>query len=192
MSTESKKSTKVDVLLAPEQIDDFIIIRARTFTSIVRRTMIRDVLQDEKLPILEWQLLFSIARFGTCHLAYITRQTSIDPAHGSRAATALENKGLIIRHEDPENKRRKMMVLTAKGVETFERIWPKARQITAKLTDRLNSQELDELKRLLDLLNGVARESQDARSSKMATTSKKRMIAEHTDPEFAREEYNPH
>jgi DNA-binding MarR family transcriptional regulator len=143
-------------LLRPEQTDDFIILRARAFTSTVRRVLTRDVLQTENLPVLEWQLLFSVARFGTCHLAYITQRTSIDPAHGSRAASALEKKGLITRSEDQENRRRKLISLTPKGVETFQRIWPKARQVTATMTDKLNPQEFKEFKRLLDILNDAS------------------------------------
>jgi DNA-binding MarR family transcriptional regulator len=140
-------------LLPPEEFDDFIIIRARAFTSTVRREMTRELLNAENLAILEWQLLFSVARFGSCHLAYVTQKTSIDPAHGSRAAAALEKKGLITRKEDPENKRRKLISLTDDGVGTFNRVWPKARQVTRTLTDRLNTAELEELKRLLDILN---------------------------------------
>lgn len=141
-----------DALVPEKQIDDFIILRARAFTSAVRRALTRDVLKNENLPVLEWQLLFSIARFGSCHLAYVTKFTSIDPAHGSRAASALEKKGLIERIEDSENRRRKLMSLTAKGIETFERIWPKARNNVAKRTGRLSAEETEELKRLLDLL----------------------------------------
>jgi len=142
-------------LIPPEEIDDFVIIRARKFTSSVRRTVTRDVLQDEELSVLEWQLLFSIARFGSCHVAYVTRHTSIDPAHGSRAATALEKMGLISRCEDPANKRRKLMSLTPGGIETVKRIWPRARQVTTNFTNRLSAEDFAELKRLLDLLNGA-------------------------------------
>jgi DNA-binding MarR family transcriptional regulator len=142
-------------LLASEDVDNFVILRARAFTSKTRRKLTREVLQAENLPILEWQLLFSIARFGSCHVAYVTQRTSIDPAHGSRAASALEKKGLITRREDPANKRRKLISLTSKGVETFERIWPKARQVTSSLTDRLNPEEFLEFKRLLDILNAT-------------------------------------
>jgi DNA-binding MarR family transcriptional regulator len=142
-------------LIPPQQIDDFVTLRVRKFTSSIRRSLTREVLQDENLALLEWQLLFSIARFGSCHTAFVTKHTSIDPAHGSRAAAALEKKGLIARCEDPDNKRRKLMSLTPLGVETFERIWPKAREMTAQKTNRLSAQELTELKRLLDVLNGA-------------------------------------
>ena len=71
-------------LVPTDQIDDFIVLRARAFTSETRRILTQDVLQDEDISVLEWRLLFSIARFGSCHLAHITSRTSIDPAHGSR------------------------------------------------------------------------------------------------------------
>ena len=123
-----------EALIPAKQIDDFIILRARAFTSAVRRDLTGNVLKRENLPVLEWQLLFSIARFGSCHLAYVTKHTSIDPAHGSRAASALEKKGLIARVEDTENRRRKLMSLTPNGIETFERIWPNVRENVAKRT----------------------------------------------------------
>lgn len=118
--------------------------------------MTRDVLRGEDLPLLEWRLLFSVARFGSCHLAHISRRTSIDPAHGSRAAAALEKKGLITRCDDPDNRRRKLISLTPDGVELFNRIWPRARQRVRRITDQLNREDFEELKRLLDLVNDAA------------------------------------
>lgn len=169
-------------LVPPEQIDDFIIIRARAFTSKVRRVMARDVLKQEGLPILEWQLLFSVARFGSCHLAYITRRTSIDPAHGSRAASALEKKGLITRREDPRNKRRKLISLTAKGVEAFDRIWPRARRTMKTITDQLRAQEFEDLKRLLDRANSAVEPLLDGNpmptSRQDATMEEKRLATQ--------------
>jgi len=142
-----------NALIPQEQIDDFFILSARAFTSRVRRMVAIQVLQNEDLQILEWQLLFSVARFGCCHLAFITRSTSIDPAHGSRAASTLETKGLITRREDPKNRRRKLISMTPKGVEVFERIWPKARMAVKNITDHLDPVDFAELKRLMDLLN---------------------------------------
>ncbi|WP_216859282.1 MarR family winged helix-turn-helix transcriptional regulator [Sulfitobacter aestuariivivens] len=139
-----------------EDVDDFIILRARAFTSKIRRAVMRDVLQDEDLALLEWQLLFSIARFGTCHLAYITQHTSLDPAHGSRAATALEKAGLIERHDDPDNRRRKLISLTPQGITTVERVWPRAQRLIRSVTDTLDATDFNELKRLFDLLNAAA------------------------------------
>ena len=160
-----------DALVPSEQVDDFIILRAIAFTSRVQRIVSRDVLQGEDLTVLEWRLLFSIARFGSCHLAHITRLTSIDPAHGSRAATALEKKGYIERRDDPDNRRRKLISLTSPGMEVFDRIWPRARQAIKNITDHLSRDELEEVKRLMDLLNAVAGPLADAQDRKKTDTS---------------------
>ena len=167
-------------LIPAKDVDDFIILRARLLTSQTRRTMNHDVLQDEDLSLLEWQLLFSIARFGSCHMGHITDQTSIDPAHGSRAVTALEKKGLISRVEDKDNRRRKLVSLTQDGVETFDRIWPKARQVTSDKTDALTGSELNELKRLLDLVTGVTVQEQNtARKNPKRAQQNERECAKH-------------
>jgi DNA-binding MarR family transcriptional regulator len=145
-----------EALIPSDQVDDFIILRARAFTSTVRRFVAQDLLGEEDLSVMEWQTLFSVARFGSCHLAHITRHTSIDPAHGSRAVSALEKNGLIARCEDPENKRRKLISLTPIGVEALERIWPQARQTMKAMTDQLTPEDFSNLKRILDLLNQAA------------------------------------
>lgn len=143
-------------LIPSQEVDDFVIIRVRAFTQKVQQRILGDVLAGEDLPLLEWQLMFSIARFGSCHLAHVTSQTSIDPAHGSRAATALEKKGLIARKEDPDNRRRKLMSLTPAGIVLFERVWPKARRLMRAITDQMDHDDFEDFKRLLALVNDAA------------------------------------
>lgn len=143
-------------LIPAQDVDDYIIIRAVNFVNRMQRVIVRDALREEGLALLEWRLLFSIARFGSCYLAFVTRHTAIDPAHGSRAATALEAKGLITRHDDPANKRRKLMSLTPEGVAAFGRVWPLAQGRIRSITSQISRSELDEFKRLMDLFNGTA------------------------------------
>ena len=161
-------------IIPADHVDDFIIVRATAFAGKMQRAMAREVLRGEGLPVLEWRLLFSVARFGSCHLAHITRRTSIDPAHGSRAATALERKGLISRADDPDNRRRKVISLTPKGLALFNRIWPRAQGLMRAITDALEPRDLAELKRLLDALNvsaeGVGTEGGTAPPVKAART----------------------
>lgn len=170
-------------LLSKQEVDDFIIARAATFVSKVQRSMVRDVLREEGLPVLEWRLLYSIARIGSCHLAHITQNTSIDPAHGSRAASALERKGMITRRDDPENRRRKLLALTPDGVALFRRIWPKAQSNIARLTNRLDPQDFEDLKRILGVANDVAQSEfggephQEAPKSNTSNTTAKNVRA---------------
>lgn len=140
-------------LVSAEDVDDFIILRMRAFTSKTRQLVTQRVLTEEGLTLLEWQLMFSVARFGTCHLAHITRHTSIDPAHGSRAAAALEKKGLVSRIDDAKNRRRKLISLTPKGISIFETIWPRVQHLIGVVAQNLSQDEFSELKSLLDKSN---------------------------------------
>jgi DNA-binding MarR family transcriptional regulator len=139
-----------------DDVEDFVVLQARAFGQKVQNAVLRDALAHEDLPVLEWQLLFSVARFGSCHLAHITSRTSIDPAHGSRAAAALETKGLIERRSDPDNRRRKLISLTPEGVRTFDRIWPQAKRIVQSVTDQFSEDEFRVFKCLLAKANMAA------------------------------------
>ena len=145
-----------DALLSPKDVDDFIIVRAVTFANAIQRIMMRDVLKDEDLPLLEWRLLFCLARFGDCHMASIIEKTSFDPAHCSRAASALEAKGLIERSVDPDDNRRRVMRLTPSGQATFERIWPNARDLVKSVKNGLSEEDFEKFKALLDQANAIA------------------------------------
>ncbi|MEM7240905.1 MAG: MarR family winged helix-turn-helix transcriptional regulator [Pseudomonadota bacterium] len=143
-------------ILSSQEVDDFIILRAVALTNRVQRTLMRDVLKTHDLPLLEWRILFSIARFGDCHLGYICKMTSLDPAHGSRAVGHLEARGLIERYIDPKDNRRRLMRFTPKGRSIFDQAWPEAQTLIKQITDGFDEQELSILKKLLDRANGIA------------------------------------
>lgn len=160
-----------DPFISASDVDDFFVLRTRSFAAKFQRAMMRDVLGERDIPLIEWQLLFSIARFGTCHLAHVTQNTSMDPAHGSRAASSLEAKGLIVRQDDPSNRRRKLISLTPAGVALFQEIWPEAKQMCDKVASALSAADLKELKRLLVLLD-EAGEQLDQNSKRDNTVKK--------------------
>ena len=80
----------------------------------------------------------------------------MDPAHASRAATALEIKGLITRYADPEDNRRKLLRMTPDGRALFDRLWPQARGLVGAITEPLSPDDLAAFKALLDRVNEIA------------------------------------
>jgi DNA-binding MarR family transcriptional regulator len=67
----------------------------------------------------------------------------------SRGAVLLENKGLIVRDEDPADKRRSIMHMTPSGMALFDQVMPLYQETERKLVSPLNQQDLRELDRLL-------------------------------------------
>lgn len=143
-------------ILTDIEVDDFVIIRAVAFANKIQRVMLRDVLSEHDMPVLEWRILFCIARFGDCHLTHIVERTSLDPAHGSRAAASLEERGMIRRTPDPADKRRKMLSMTPSGRAKFDDIWPQAQTMIKRITDMMDPEDFRQFKRLLDQVNDLA------------------------------------
>ena len=143
-------------ILTEAETDDFVITRAVAFANKIQRIMLRDVLSQHDMPLLEWRILYSIARFGDCHLGHITDQTSLDPAHGSRAVASLQAKGLITRAPDPKDARRKVLSMTPDGAARFHEIWPQARRLMRRITDQMAVEDFAQFKSLLDQANALA------------------------------------
>lgn len=77
----------------------------------------------------------------------LAAKLSCDPSTVTSLAERLEEKGLVTRHTDPENRRRKALVLTPIGIEVRRHL------VAAVLTDspmaRLNRSEQAQLRDLL-------------------------------------------
>jgi DNA-binding MarR family transcriptional regulator len=59
---------------------------------------------------------------GTANTSKLARLTGLSPAATSRAAEALAQQGILIRHEDEADRRVKWLELTAAGHEALDRI----------------------------------------------------------------------
>ncbi|MEO0632757.1 MAG: MarR family winged helix-turn-helix transcriptional regulator [Pseudomonadota bacterium] len=143
-------------ILSEVEIDDFVITRVVTFANKIQRVMLRDVLGQHDMPLLEWRFLYSIACFGDCHLAHIIDQTPMDPAHGSRAVAALDARGLIIRTHDIRDGRRKVLSMTPTHRVKFGAIWPQGQRLINRVTDQMAPEDFIHFKHTLDQANPLA------------------------------------
>lgn len=136
--------------LPDDEADDFLNIRVVRLATKLQRLMLRRVVRDAGLPVLEWRVLFALARRGDDHLRSITDKGVLDPAHTSRAAAQLEAKGLITRRDDPKDQRRRVLSLTPEGVTKVRAIWAEAKCLSQDLKHGFTDAEFSMLKSLLD------------------------------------------
>jgi len=136
--------------LPADEVDNFINIRIVRLATKLQRLTLRRLLRDAGLPVLEWRILFALARSGPNHLRSITSYGALDPAHASRAAAQLEAKGLISRKEDPADHRRRVLSLTPDGERIVREIWPATMDFAAEMRAGFSVEEFDTLKSLLD------------------------------------------
>ncbi len=149
-------------LLSDEDVERLINIPIVRLATKLQRMMLRRVLREAGLPVLEWRVMFFLAHEGDMHLRALTAKRSLDAAHTSRAAAQLESKGLIQRRDDPADHRRKLLSLTDAGHALVQRIWPEALALSddalAGFSNTERAQLTGFLSRLQDNVDALMRE----------------------------------
>jgi DNA-binding MarR family transcriptional regulator len=69
-----------------------------------------------------YRLLAALAEWGPASQAQLGRQTGIDRSDVTAALTELESRDLIERTADPDHGRRKIVTITAAGVDQLHRL----------------------------------------------------------------------
>ena len=79
----------------------------------------------------------------------LASKVAFDAATSGAVIARLESKGLLKRDADPQDKRRKLLTLTAAGENMVVAMKAAAEQVQNQLTQPLSATESQELKRLL-------------------------------------------
>ncbi len=125
------------------RLDEFIPYRL-SFTSNIVSGMIAsayETLFGLKIP--EWRMLAVIAETGGVTQQTIGARTRMDKVTVSRAAIALAARGLLVRTENPKDKRSHLLVLTKQGRKLYENVAPKALELERKIFAGFDKDELE-------------------------------------------------
>jgi DNA-binding MarR family transcriptional regulator len=110
------------------------------------------------ITISEWRVLATVGEFRSISAKAIGLHAYMDKVKVSRAAAALETRGLIRRLPNPDDLREAFLVLTPAGQAVYDQIVPMALDYVDRLTANLSSEEKSALDGLIDKLLGSARE----------------------------------
>ncbi|MEX2969626.1 MarR family winged helix-turn-helix transcriptional regulator [Streptomyces sp. C184] len=82
----------------------------------------------------------------------VATAAGIDKATLAAVLLRLEQRGLITRAVDPDDRRRRLVHLTDEGDQEIRNVFPVAGEVDALLLDRLTPQEREQLQQLLTKL----------------------------------------
>lgn len=82
----------------------------------------------------------------------ISQRMGIDKATMVKLVDGLEQRGLLKRTPDRTDRRVRIVDVTAKGKKTFSQLIKKAREVEARFTSRLSSEERETLRQLTSRL----------------------------------------
>jgi DNA-binding MarR family transcriptional regulator len=101
----------------------------------------------------QFVLLATLARGGQALTQReLARRMSSDPSTVRAMLVLLAGRGLVERHAHPTDARKRTVVLTAKGVRTYQRLWAAGEPVRARMLGALRPGEADTLVRLLERL----------------------------------------
>jgi DNA-binding MarR family transcriptional regulator len=136
----------------PLKLEAFLPYRLNVLGSMVSQGLARVYSSRFGLDIPEWRVIATLGQFGASTAKAIGNHSHMHKTKVSRAVVALENKALVERAENAQDRREAFITLTANGIDVYERIIPLAQAYEANLLhvlDETDQKKLDELLRLL-------------------------------------------
>lgn len=130
-------------------LEQFLPYRLSILSNMVSNTIAREYRDQFGLSIPEWRVMAVLGRFGPLTASGVGDRTAMDKVSVSRAVARLIERKLVKRETDPDDRRRSILKLTARGVRTHRQIVPIARGRESELAAALTEEELRSLDRLL-------------------------------------------
>lgn len=110
------------------------------------------------LSISTWKVLSVIGRFAPISATEAGKRTSLEPDKVTRAVDSLVKRGLVLRRQDPEDRRRVILALSAKGKRTHDDIERVRHILEIEFMSVLSAEERETLYTVLDKLAARAAE----------------------------------
>lgn len=153
-------------VVEPLRLSTFLPYRLSVMAAVASEGLARIYERRFGLGVPEWRVLATVAEFESITAKAIGLHAHMGKVKVSRAAAALETRGLISRIPNKEDLREAFLVLAPAGRQVFEEIRSPALAYVARLTEGFTKEELALLDgfidRLLDSAAILEKESPDS------------------------------
>ncbi len=137
-------------------LDDFLPYRLSIAANAVSKLVASAYARKFSLSVPEWRLIAVLHQDVSATQQELVGRTMMDKVAVSRAAQALEERGLVRRREDDHDGRAMRLTLTAAGEELFASIAPAALGYEQRLLTGFSKTEIRQLHALLRRLVDAA------------------------------------
>jgi DNA-binding MarR family transcriptional regulator len=151
-STAAQADRTDDVFLNGWRLQDldYPTFRLSLIAKVMDRLTLRHLSEKTDYTFAEWRVLSRLATIPDgATVGQIADLAWVDRAEVSRAATALEARGVTARRENPEDRRKPILYLTEAGKKAYGPMSADRSAFHAALVQDLSEDERDELDRLL-------------------------------------------
>lgn len=110
------------------------------------------------LTVNSWWVMVVIGRYPRSSASHVVENTTLEADKVTRAVDMLVEKGLMLRREDPDDRRRVVLTLSASGARVFEEIEAVRKALEASFLEVLSDEELQSLYSILDKLDARSKD----------------------------------
>ena len=159
MTTARRPAARRAVPPRERALDDTLFFKLVRLVNLTARPFAEHIGRANRLTLTEWRAMIVLASHPGIAAQEVVARTGLDKMSVSRAIASLERHARVSRREDPNDKRRAHLTLTAAGRRVFERIAESATAREAQLFANVSTAEQRQMNDTLDkLLAGLASE----------------------------------
>jgi DNA-binding MarR family transcriptional regulator len=123
---------------APLQLEHFLPYQLNVVSSLVSLALSRVYARRYRIGVPEWRVLVTLGQFGVMTGKAIGAHTHMHKTKVSRAVALLEQRKLVVRRANHDDKRESLLSLTVPGRAMYEDLAPHALDFTRRLTEILS------------------------------------------------------
>lgn len=140
------------------ELETFLPYRLNLLNETVSRSLSRIYSDRYSLGVPEWRVLVTLGQYREMTAKQVGAHSQMHKTKISRAAAALQEKGLLAREIVKNDRRTAVLTLTARGRQIYEELVPAALEFCRELEAGLSAGELKTLDQLLRRLMARAGE----------------------------------
>jgi len=108
------------------------------------------------LSMAQFSILLQLHHKGACGMSEISERFEVTPAAASQLVDKLVQNGFILREEDPNDRRAKLLNLTDKGRDLLQQGIEERYRWMEQLSERLTDEEREQVSDALNILTRIA------------------------------------
>lgn len=138
-------------------LERFLPYRLNVLASLTSNALAQIYADRFGLSIPAWRVIATLGQYEVRTARDIAAHGVMHKSTVSRAVSALEQRGLIVRRPNQDDRREELLALTAKGRGIYDSLAPQALAFEDRLVSVLTPEEQETLAGLMDKLSDHAR-----------------------------------
>jgi DNA-binding MarR family transcriptional regulator len=139
-------------------LERFLPYRLNVLASLTSNALAQIYAERFGLSIPAWRVIATLGQYEYRTARDIAAHGVMHKSTVSRAVSVLEQRGLIVRKPNEEDRREELLELTVEGREIYDALAPEALAFEERFISVLTRDEQDLLASLIDRLSGHARQ----------------------------------